>query len=64
MIVVKLGGSLSKADTLLNCLNKLEQNHTDSAVVIVPGGGALPIKSEWLNNAGNLTIPPRTEWRF
>ncbi len=40
MIVVKLGGSLSKADTLLNCLNKLEQNHTDSAVVIVPGGGA------------------------
>jgi aspartokinase-like uncharacterized kinase len=40
MIVVKLGGSLSKADTLLNCLNKLEQNYTDSAVVIVPGGGA------------------------
>ena len=40
MIVVKLGGSLSKADTLVNCLNKLEQNYIDSAVVIVPGGGA------------------------
>jgi 5-(aminomethyl)-3-furanmethanol phosphate kinase len=40
MIVVKLGGSLSKADMLLNCLNNLEQNYTDSAVVIVPGGGA------------------------
>jgi aspartokinase-like uncharacterized kinase len=40
MIVVKLGGSLSKADTLVNCLNKLEQIYADSAVVIVPGGGA------------------------
>ncbi|MEI6335920.1 MAG: uridylate kinase [Methylococcaceae bacterium] len=40
MIVVKLGGSLSKADTLVNCLNKLEQNYIDSGVVIVPGGGA------------------------
>ena len=40
MMVVKLGGSLSKADTLVNCLNNLEQNYTDSAVVIVPGGGA------------------------
>ncbi|MEI6066806.1 MAG: uridylate kinase [Methylococcaceae bacterium] len=40
MIVVKLGGSLSKADALINCLNKLEKNYTDSAVVIVPGGGA------------------------
>ena len=39
MMVVKLGGSLSKADTLVNCLNKLEQNYADSAVVIVPGGG-------------------------
>ncbi|MEI6268171.1 MAG: uridylate kinase [Methylococcaceae bacterium] len=40
MIVVKLGGSLLKADTLVNCLNKLEQNYADNSVVIVPGGGA------------------------
>ena len=40
MIVVKLGGSLSQSDTLIKCLNSVEQNYADRAVVIVPGGGA------------------------
>lgn len=40
MIVVKLGGSLSQSDTLMTCLNSIEQNYSDKAVVIVPGGGA------------------------
>jgi 5-(aminomethyl)-3-furanmethanol phosphate kinase len=40
MIVVKLGGSLSQSDTLVNCLNSVEQNYQGRAVVIVPGGGA------------------------
>jgi aspartokinase-like uncharacterized kinase len=40
MIIVKLGGSLSQSDTLVKCLNKVEQNYADRAVVIVPGGGA------------------------
>jgi aspartokinase-like uncharacterized kinase len=40
MIIVKLGGSLSRADTLLKCLNNVEQNYQGREVVIVPGGGA------------------------
>ena len=40
MIVVKLGGSLSKSDALIKSLNSIEQNYADQAVVIVPGGGA------------------------
>ena len=40
MIVVKLGGSLSQSDTLVNCLNRVEQNYPNRAVVIAPGGGA------------------------
>lgn len=40
MIVVKLGGSLSQSDALINSLNSLEKNYADRAVVIVPGGGA------------------------
>jgi 5-(aminomethyl)-3-furanmethanol phosphate kinase len=40
MIIIKLGGSLSQSDTLVKCLNRVEQNYPDRAVVIVPGGGA------------------------
>jgi len=40
MIVLKLGGSLSQSDTLIKCLNSVEKNYADKAVVIVPGGGA------------------------
>ena len=40
MIVIKLGGSLSQAETLVNCLDRLEQHYKNEAVVIVPGGGA------------------------
>ena len=40
MIVVKLGGSLSHSDALIDCLNSVEQNYQDRAAVIVPGGGA------------------------
>jgi aspartokinase-like uncharacterized kinase len=40
VIVIKLGGSLSKSDTLLSCLNRIEQAYQGRAVVIVPGGGA------------------------
>jgi aspartokinase-like uncharacterized kinase len=40
MIVIKLGGSLSRSDELVNCLNKIEKNYQGRAVVIVPGGGA------------------------
>ncbi len=39
MIVIKLGGSLATANTLLDCLNRLEQRYQGRAVVIVPGGG-------------------------
>jgi len=39
MIVIKLGGSLAEANTLLHCLNRIEQDYQDKAVVIVPGGG-------------------------
>ncbi|MDI1292859.1 MAG: uridylate kinase [Methylobacter sp.] len=40
MIVIKLGGSLSRSDALINCLNVVEKNYHGRAVVIVPGGGA------------------------
>jgi len=40
MIVIKLGGSLSRSDALVDCLNVLEKNYQGRAVVIVPGGGA------------------------
>lgn len=39
MIVIKLGGSLAEAHTLLHCLNRIEQKYQDRKVVIVPGGG-------------------------
>lgn len=39
MIVIKLGGSLVAANTLLHCLNRIEQQYQDRAVVIVTGGG-------------------------
>jgi aspartokinase-like uncharacterized kinase len=40
MVIIKLGGSLSRSDTLIDCLNVVEKNYQDRAVVIVPGGGA------------------------
>lgn len=40
MIVIKLGGSLMAANTLLDCLNRIEQQYQGQAVVIVAGGGA------------------------
>ncbi|MDP1770705.1 MAG: uridylate kinase [Methylobacter sp.] len=40
MIIIKLGGSLSRSDTLVDCLNAAEKNYQGRAVVIVPGGGA------------------------
>ena len=40
MIIIKLGGSLSRSDALLNCLNAVEKKYQGRAVVIVPGGGA------------------------
>lgn len=40
IIIIKLGGSLSRSDTLVNCLNAVEKNCQGRAVVIVPGGGA------------------------
>jgi aspartokinase-like uncharacterized kinase len=40
MIVIKLGGSLSRSNSLLDCLNVVEKNAKGRAVVIVPGGGA------------------------
>jgi len=39
MIVIKLGGSLAQANTLLHCLNRIEQQYHGQAVVIVMGGG-------------------------
>ena len=40
MIIVKLGGSLSQADTLIKCIDKIEKKYAPKSVVIVPGGGA------------------------
>ena len=40
MIIIKLGGSLSCSDMLINCLNMLEKNYMNKGAVIVPGGGA------------------------
>ncbi len=40
MIIIKLGGSLSRSNALVNCLNAVEKKYQDRAVVIVPGGGA------------------------
>lgn len=40
MIIIKIGGSLSRSDALADCLNVLEKNYQGRAVVIVPGGGA------------------------
>ncbi len=40
MIIIKLGGSLSRSDALINRLNAVEKNYQGRAVVIVPGGGA------------------------
>ncbi|EGW21098.1 amino acid kinase family protein [Methylobacter tundripaludum] len=39
IIIIKLGGSLSRSDTLVNCLNAVEKNYQGRAVVVVPGGG-------------------------
>ena len=39
MVVIKLGGSLIATNTLLDCLNRIEQNYQGRAVVIVAGGG-------------------------
>ncbi|MFZ2405613.1 MAG: uridylate kinase [Methylobacter sp.] len=39
-VVIKLGGSLSRSDTLVSCLNAVEKNYRGRAAVIVPGGGA------------------------
>jgi len=40
LIVIKLGGSLAYSGSLRYCLETIEQRYQDSAVVIVPGGGA------------------------
>jgi len=40
MLVIKLGGSLESAKTLLHCLNRIEQQYHGQKVVIVTGGGA------------------------
>lgn len=40
MIVIKLGGSLTKSGALSDCLNRVEHLYRGRAVVIVPGGGA------------------------
>ncbi|MCK9396101.1 MAG: uridylate kinase [Methylobacter sp.] len=40
MDVIKLGGSLSRSDALVNCLDAVEKNYQGRAAVIVPGGGA------------------------
>ena len=40
IIIIKLGGSLSRTDNLVNCLDAAEKNYQGRAVVIVPGGGA------------------------
>jgi aspartokinase-like uncharacterized kinase len=40
MIIIKLGGSLARTDSLINCLNAVEKNYRGRAAVIVPGGGA------------------------
>ena len=40
MQVIKLGGSLAQANTLLNCLDKIDNNYAQQKIVIVPGGGA------------------------
>ena len=39
MRVIKLGGSLESAKTLLHCLNRIEQHYQHQRVVIVVGGG-------------------------
>ena len=40
MIVIKLGGSLSRSEALINCLSSVQKKFQGRAVVIVPGGGA------------------------
>ena len=41
MIIIKLGGSLTRrSGALLSCLNAVARNYQDKAVIIVPGGGA------------------------
>ena len=54
MIVIKLGGSLSRTDALVDCLNAAEKNYQGRAVVIVPGGGAF---------ADQVRLAQR-RWRF
>jgi aspartokinase-like uncharacterized kinase len=38
--IIKLGGSLSRSDALIQCLNKVQKNYRGRVVIIVPGGGA------------------------
>jgi aspartokinase-like uncharacterized kinase len=40
LTIIKLGGSLSRTDSLINCLNAVDKNFRGRAAVIVPGGGA------------------------
>ena len=61
MIIIKLGGSLSRSDALVNCLNAVEKNYQGRAVVIVPGGGAFAnsrarVKTSSAQSASRLTL--------
>ena len=40
MRIIKLGGSLTQAKTLLKCLDTIDKNYDTQKTVIVPGGGA------------------------
>ena len=40
MIVIKVGGSLAKSNTLRDCLDKIGKKYPGKQLVIVPGGGA------------------------
>lgn len=40
IVIIKLGGSLARSDSLVDCLNAVQKNYQGRAAVIVPGGGA------------------------
>ena len=54
MIVIKLGGSLSAAGTLANCLDTIDRKFAGREVVVVPGGGLF---------ADQVRLAQR-QWRF
>ena len=66
MRIIKLGGSLTQAKTLLKCLDTIDKNYDTQKTVIVPGGGAFADQvrteqSHWLFDDSTASLQPSAD---